>query len=309
MINIIKDSDFMVKFVKKLSKKNNDAENIIDKIDKKHIIKRYLILIFSLFLSALAFNLFFYSTKIVTGGISGLSIIIDKLTNIDPSKFMLVINIILLILSYFLLGLSKTIKSLVGAISFPLFVSLTKGLVGYIDIEGADLLIKTLFGSVISGFTSGLIFKVGFSSGGTDILAQIFSYYSKISIGKASMFVNTIIILLSGFVFGWINVMYAVIAIYIMSIITDNVLLGISDNKAFFIITSKEKDVKDFIIKDLKHSVTVLKSSGGFTNKDRNVLMSAIPTKEYFILKECINEIDSDAFFIVTDSYQVSGGE
>lgn len=296
-------------FINKIKKNNLNMENIINQIDRKNIVKRYIILIFSLFISALAFNLFFYSTKIVTGGISGLSIIIDELTNIDPSIFMLSVNILLLISSYFLLGFGKTIKSLIGALAFPIFVSLTEGLIGYIDIEGADLFIKTLFGSVISGFASGLIFKVGFSSGGTDIIAQIFSEYSKISLGKASMIVNTIIIVLSGFIFGWINVMYAVIAIYIMSIITDKVLLGISNNKAFFIITSKEKEVKNFIIKNLKHSVTIIKSSGGFTNKNRNVLMVAIPTREYFILKESINEIDNDAFFIVTDSYQVSGGE
>ncbi len=296
-------------FLKKSKNKNITIDDIMLKVDKKHIIRRYVILIFSLFISALAFNLFFYSTKIVTGGISGLSIIIDELTNIDPSKFMLIVNILLLVLSYFLLGFETTIKSLIGALAFPLFVSLTEGLIGYIDIEGADLLIKTLFGSVISGFASGLIFKVGFSSGGTDIIAQIFSKYSKISLGKASMIVNTIIIVFSGFIFGWINVMYAVIAIYIMSVITDRVLLGISDNKAFFIITSREKEVKDFIINNLNHSVTIMKSSGGFTNKNRNVLMVAVPTREYFVLKECINEIDRDAFFIVTDSYQVSGGE
>lgn len=295
--------------IKKLiNKKEVDINNIPDIINKKHIVKRYVILILSLLLSALSFNLFFYSTKIVTGGISGLSIIIDTLTNIDPSVFMLVVNILLLILSYFLLGFSKTIKSLIGALAFPLFVSLTEPLIQYIDIQGADLLIKTLFGSITSGIASGLIFKVGFSSGGTDILAQIFSEYSKISLGKASMIVNTIIIIGSGFIFGWINVMYAIIAIYIMSIITDKVLLGISSNKAFFIITSKEEEIKKFIIENLNHSVTILKSHGGFTNKNRNVLMVAVPTKEYFILKECIDEIDEDAFFIVTDSYQVEYG-
>ena len=286
-----------------------DIDDIISRVDRKNIIRRYIVLIFSLFLSALAFNLFFYSTKIVTGGISGLSIIIDDLTNIDPSMFMLIVNVLLLVLSYFLLGFSTTVKSLIGALLFPIFVSLTTNFNTFIDIEGADLLVKTLFGSVISGFASGLIFKVGFSSGGTDILAQIFSKYSKISIGKASMMVNTIIIVLSGFIFGWIKVMYAVIAIYIMSFITDKVLLGISNNKALFIITSKEKEIKQFIIENLKHSITVIKSSGGFTNKNRNILMVVIPTKEYFILKECINEIDKEAFFVVTDSYQVSGGE
>lgn len=286
-----------------------DIDDIMSRVDRKNIIRRYIVLIFSLFLSALAFNLFFYSTKIVTGGISGLSIIIDDLTNIDPSMFMLIVNVLLLVLSYFLLGFSTTVKSLIGALLFPIFVSLTTNFNTFIDIEGADLLVKTLFGSVISGFASGLIFKVGFSSGGTDILAQIFSKYSKISIGKASMMVNTIIIVLSGFIFGWIKVMYAVIAIYIMSFITDKVLLGISNNKALFIITSKEKEIKQFIIENLKHSITVIKSSGGFTNKNRNILMVVIPTKEYFILKECINEIDKEAFFVVTDSYQVSGGE
>ena len=298
----------MKKFKNFINKKKFDVSEIINIVYNKHIVKRYAILIFALFISAISFNLFFYSTKIVTGGISGLSIIVDEITNIDPSFFMLITNILLLILSYFFLGFSTTMKSLIGALAFPIFVSLTEPLIKIIDIEGADLLIKTLFGSISSGIASGLIFKVGFSSGGTDILAQIFSKYSKISLGKASMFVNSIIIVSSGFFFGWINVMYAIVAIYIMSVITDKVLLGISDNKAFFIITSKEEEVKDFIIENLDHSVTVLKSHGGFTNKNRNVLMVAVPTKEYFILKESINEIDEDAFFIVTDSYQVEGG-
>lgn len=292
-----------------LRKSKVNVEEIMNNVNNSHLIRRYLILTFALFLSALSFNLFFYSSKIVTGGISGISIILDSLIDINPSIFMLTVNIILLIFSYFLLGIKKTFRSLIGAIIFPLFVSLTGYLVPYISIEGADMLIKTLFGAIASGTASGLIFKVGFSGGGTDIIIQILSEYSKISIGKASLTVNTVIILISGFVYGWVNVMYAIIALYIMSVITDKVLLGISDNKAFFIITSKEEEVKDFIIDKLKHSVTILKSQGGFTNKSRNVLMVVIPTKEYFVLKESINEIDKDSFFMVTDSYEVSGGE
>jgi len=296
-------------FNKLFQKSKININNVIDNINKKHLIRRYIILIFALFLSSLSFNLFFYSTKIVTGGVSGVSIILDSLMNINPSTFIFITNIILLILSYFLLGKEKTFNSIVGALAYPLFVSLTEKLVPFIDIGSADMLIKMLFGAVTSGIASGLIFKVGFSSGGSDIVVQILSQYSKVSIGKASLTFNSIIILISGFIYGWANVMYAIMALYIMTVITDKVLLGISDNKAFFIITSKEEEIKDFIIDNLKHSVTVLKSHGGFTNKSRNVLMVVVPTKEYFVLKESINQIDKDAFFVVTDSYEVSGGE
>lgn len=293
-----------------LTRKNPiDMEQIIKKIDGKHLVRRYIILILALLLSAASYNLFFVSGKIVVGGVSGIAIIVEELLNLDPSIFILSVNVILLILSYFLLGKGQTVKNLVGSLIYPLFVSLTSNITNYIDIANADLLIKTLFGAVLSGAASGLIFKVGFSSGGSDIITQILSKHSKISIGKASLMINTIIIGFSGFIFGWINAMYAVIAIYIITTITDKVLLGISDNKAFFIITSKEDEIKDFIIENLKHSVTILKSQGGFTNKNRNVLMVIIPTKEYFILKESIHEIDNDAFFVVTDSYMVSGGE
>ncbi len=153
---------------------------------------------------------------------------------------------------------------------------------------------------MLSGVSSGIIFKTGFSSGGTDIITQIFSKYSKISIGKAMLIINTIIIGTSGIVFSINSIMYALISLYIISIITDKVLLGISEDKVFFIVTDKEDEIKDYIVDNLKH---------GFSNKKNNLLMTVVPTKEYFILKELIQYIDNDAFFVVSDSYQVIGGE
>lgn len=286
-----------------------DMKEVLNKIDRKHVFIRYLTLIIALFIIAVSYNLFFVSGKIVTGGVSGLAIIVGDILNISPSIFIFVVNILLVIISFIFLGKEATLKTIIGSIMYPVFVSLTSNIGNYINLEGADLLVRTLFGAVLSGTASGLVFKAGASSGGTDIITQILHKYSKISIGKASLMVNSIIIGFSGFIYGWINVMYAVIALYIMSILTDKVLLGISSNKAFFIITSKENEIKDFIINTLGHSVTILKSQGGFTNKNKNVLMAVIPTKEYFIFKEGIHEIDNDSFFVVTDSYQVSGGE
>ena len=269
---------------------------------------RYFILLIGLFLSSLSYNLFFVPSKIVVGGVSGLAIIFEEVLKIKTSIFIFISNIILIILSFILLGKSTTFKSIIGSLLFPLFISLTQNITNYININGVDTLMLTIFGSIISGIAGGLIFKVGYNSGGTDIVMQICTKYLKTSIGKANLIVNIIIILLSGFIFGINNMLYAIIALYIMSIINDKILLGIDNNKTVFIITNHEMEIKKFIIEKMKHGVTVLKSKGGFTDQKKDVLLLVIPSREYFILKEAIHLIDKNAFFVVIDSYQAFYG-
>ena len=103
--------------------------------------------------------------------------------------------------------------------------------------------------------------------------------------------------------------LYSIISLYIISIMTDKVVLGISNSKAFYIITEHETAVKKFIMEHLSHGVTVLDGRGGFTGNHQKVIMCIIPTKEYYIAKEGIREIDPRAFFVVTDAYEVNGGE
>ena len=101
--------------------------------------------------------------------------------------------------------------------------------------------------------------------------------------------------------------MFAIIFLYINNIVLDKVLLGISNNKAFYIMTSEEDKIKNYIIKSLDHSVTIFEVKGGFFEKKKNVLLTVVPSQEYFKLARGIKKIDKDAFFTVTDSYQVEG--
>jgi len=91
--------------------------------------------------------------------------------------------------------------------------------------------------------------------------------------------------------------------------ISDRVILGISDSKAFYIITNKEEEIKEYILKVLNHGVTIFNAKGGYATKDQTVLMCVLPTKEYYKLKAGIKEIDNKAFVVVTDAYEVFGGE
>lgn len=288
--------------------KKKNKNDIITEIYKKDRFVRYMQFLAGLVITALAFNLFILPSKIVYG-MSGIGVILNAICGIDPSIVILTGNLLLLILSYFTLGFEKTKSSIVGSILYPVMVSLTVPLANQINIGDAEPIIIALFGAVLSGFGLGLIFKAGFTTGGTDILNQIVAKYGKISLGNSMFFTDGLIILGGVFVFGWTKLMYSLITLYIISIMTDKVVIGISQSKAFYIVTNKEKDVKDFIVSNLNHGVTILHASGGFSGKNQAVLMCVIPTSEYFLFKESIHKIDKEAFFVVTDAYEVYGGE
>ena len=240
---------------------------------------------------------------------SGASVILNSVFGWDNSLVILTGSCILLIASYFLLGWEKTRGSILGSLLFPVCVKLTANIGAYIDIDSTQLLLTTIFGAVLYGFGAGMIFKAGYTSGGTDILNQILSKYLHISIGNSILMSDGLIVISSAFVFGINKLMYSLIILYIVSFITDRVILGISDSKAFYIITDEEEKVKDYILKYLNHGVTIFNAKGGYKKEKQTVLMCVLPTKEYYKLKEGLHEIDPDSFFVVTDAYEVFGGE
>lgn len=282
--------------------------SITKEIYKKNKLVRISQFLLGLVIISIAFNVFILPTKIVYG-MSGVGIILNNICGIDPSTVILIGDILLLILSLILLGYDKTKSSILGSLLYPIMVKLTAFIPNYINVGNAEPLIMTLYGAVLSGFGLGLIFKAGYTTGGTDVLNQIASKYLKMSIGNAMLITDGLIILSGVFVFGWTQVMYSLISLYIISMMTDKVILGISQRKAFYIITNEEEEVKKYVMNELNHGITELHAMGGFTGKKQAVLMCVIPTSEYYAFKEGIHKIDKNAFFVVTDAYEVYGGE
>ncbi len=286
-----------------------DNGTILKEINKKSYIKRFFQFLAGLCCIAISYNLFLAPNELVPGGVGGIAIILSSLAKIDKSLVILVFNIILLGLSLATLGKEKTRATILGAILFPILVSLTSNISNIITIDSSQLLLPAVFGGVLFGFGSGLIFKAGFTTGGTDIINQILSKYLKIGVGKSMLLSDGLIVLCSVFTFGFTHLMYSIIVLYLISFMSDRVILGVSDSKAFYIITEKDDEVKAFVLKHLGHGVTIFKAKGGFKKESRNVLLCVLPTKDYYRLKSGINEIDKDAFFVVTDAYEVFGGE
>ena len=279
-------------------------ETIKHKIKIKELIE----FIIGCFLVALAFNLFMSPNNLVAGGVSGFSLILKHFFGLNPSTIISIANVFLIILSFLVLGKEKTKATILGSILFPVFVSLTEHLSTYISFKESEMILIAVFGGVLQGIGAGLIFRAGYSTGGTDILNMIVSKIFKISLGNSMFFTDGTIIVIGAFVFGFNHLMYSLIILYLISTLTDKVVLGISDSKAFYIITSKEKEVKDFVINELKHGVTEFNAKGGYNSENQTVLMSVVPTREYYKLKEGIHNIDKNAFFVAMDSYEVKGG-
>lgn len=293
--------------MKILKKRKRFDFDIIEKnILSKNAYKNFCMFIFGMLTSTLAFNIFYSANDIVPTGTTGLSFIIGTYLNIDTSILVFFMSSIILVFGFALLGIEYGAKAIVGTILYPIFIKFTSLFVSFIKFEQTSLFLLVLIGAIMYGFGFGLIKKSNYNTGGFSIIYDILHEYMHISVGKASFLSNILVLSLGIFSFGVSKTIYSFIALYISSYVTDRVMLGVSKNKAFFIVTSEPSKVKSYIINNLSSTVTIVNARGGYSNKKRKMLMCVIPTISYGMVKEVIKEIDSNAFFLVTDSYSIS---
>lgn len=278
------------------------------KSKKNSWLVEFMCLILGATLISCAFNFFLMPNNVVVG-FSGLSVIANNLWGIKPSIFLLIAYSIILILSFIFLGKETTKRSIIGSIIYPLLVEATSYLTPYVNLNVVEAIVLVVFGALLSGFGSGLVYKVNYSTGGSDIVNQLLSKFLKKPIGPCSLMTNGVIISLGLLYFGLQTFIYSLIVIYIQSIVIDKVMIGISESKTFQIITESESEVKKFLLSKLSHGVTVIDAKGGYTGNVIKLIMCVVPTKEYMIVKEGVLNIDPNALIMVSDVYEVVGNK
>jgi len=271
-------------------------------------ILRYIWLVILMFIASINYNLFLNPNNIISGGGNGLSIIVEELFGLDPAIFILIFDVIILIFSFIVLGIEMSSSSIVAILIYPFFVSITSGISSVSFLQADDKLLVGIFSGIISGFVIGSVCKIGFSQGGIIQISQMINKIFKFPIAKTNFWLNSIILMVGVFVFGLSSSLLGIVVLFISSMVVDRILLGISSNKSFIIITSEEEKMTDFIRKDLGHGVTVFFVNEEKSKKKKKALMTVIPTRDYYKLTEGAKNIDKDVFFVVTDSYQLQGG-
>lgn len=282
----------------------------MDKVVNENKIKDYILIIVGTFILGLAINTFFEKQGLVTGGFTGLAIIIKHVTKnlfeegIDLGVTNLVLNLPLLII-----GLSIKGKKFVGKTLFStIFLSIALYISRNVPVATDDLLLSSVFGGIFAGIGLGLVFMAYATTGGTDLAASIMQHYIKhYSIARIMLCLDSIIIFLGMFIFGIEKTMFAIIAVFITAKVIDDILEGINFSKAAFIISDNYNEISKELLKQLDRGVTGLDGKGMFTDKEKKVLFCVVSKKETVQLKEIVRKIDTKAFVIVADVREVLG--
>ena len=287
-----------------------DFNKIVEKVNSKNLVLRLVISTIGAFLLAINYNLFLEPNNLVIGGLTGLSIVCKEVFSWNPTIFIYVVTSLLIFISLFLLEKKDIVIGIYVGLIYPFFITLTGPLCDILAkyVQFSDKILIALASAILYGFACGIVYKCGFNTGGLDFLIKIVCKYGKISEGK-STFVTCILIVLAGaVVFDVNNVAYSAIILYLSSMIIDKIIIGISSAKLFYIYTKEIDKVKEFIMNELNTGVTILDAEGGYNKKKKKLIMCAVDSKDYYLLKEAILMIDEHAFIIIDDCYEVSGG-
>lgn len=267
--------------------------------------------VFGVFLLAMCYHLFLLPNEFITGGTNGLAIICNKLFNIDPTVFLYISRIFLLIVSFICLGYKKTLPTVLGSLLYPIMVTITEpialSLLKYINTN--EILINVVIAGFLYGASSALIYKSGFTTGGGDVIMELVKKYAKVSTATANFSYSFIILLMGAFVFGFESFIYSIIILLISNHFIDKITLGVSQSKVFFIYTNKLNEVKKVIAKEYDSGVTILQSKQEFLHKKGEILMVAVSNLDCYRLRNRILELDPEAFFVINDCYEVNGGK
>lgn len=263
----------------------------------------YLLMLIGIAFIAISFHLFLLPNKIASGGVTGISIILNAKLGLPPAYSQWAMNIPLFIAGVFVLGRKFGIKTFVGSVMLPLFILLASR----IEPPTQDPLLGAIFGGLGVGLGLGLVFRGRASTGGLDVAAQIIHRLTGARLGLAVALMDGLVILSAGLLIAWENALYALIGLFVTSKTIDVVQTGFQTSKAAFIVTNEPERVATAILHDLDRGLTRLHGEGGYTGQERPVLLAVVSQQEVVRLKLLVQDADPHAFVIISNTAEVLG--
>ena len=270
-------------------------------ISPKQVLLDVLLLVIGSILCATAINGILIPHNFVTGGITGISLIIQKfIPSINIGFIYLVINLPLFALAWMTIGRRFFFFSVFGTLSLTFFLVFIQ-----FNFNVEDKMLNALLAGVILGAGAGLCLRSSGSQGGTDILSVILLKRFSINIGNTILAVNGSVLLLISLYYSIEAVLYTMIIIFVSSKVINLVVTGLSQRKSVFIISSQWEKISQEILKDIRRGVTIIKGEGGYTRKEEHILYAVVTIKEIGQLKRLVNNIDPDSFVVISETLEV----
>lgn len=274
---------------------------------KKDTIKEYSIITLGIILVAISVEYFFAPNNLAAGGVTGLAIVINNFfPKIGVGIITLIINIILFGVAFLFIDGNFGGRTIYSSLVLSLVMWIIEKFLNPFAIS-KDLMIATIFGTLISAFGMALVFNKNASTGGTDILAKLLNKFFHMDIGKALLLVDLIITLLGAYVFGMDLGFYSILSVIVLGITVDKFIEGFNSCKQVIIISKYSDKISDFILNELNRGCTCLKGIGGFSKEENFVIYTILNRNEFIKLKNHIREVDNKAFVTVGEVHEVLG--
>jgi len=285
--------------------KNNIGGRIVFKLDWKKSLKEIFLTLIGAGVLALGVALFLLPNQLSSGGVSGIATILYYLLNIPMGRTILIINIPLFLFAIYRLGTEFFIKSLIGTASLSFFIDMLDKLEPFTQ----DKLLAAIYGGILVGLGTAILFKADSSTGGTDLFTQILKSYNRnIRMGSIVVIIDIIVVGLNVIFLKEIQIaLYSAIAIYLAGKVIDIVFEGIYFTKLLFIISDKTEEISNEIMNQIERGTTGLYGKGMYTKTNKLVLMCAVSRGDVAKIKEIAHKIDSTSFIIITNSREVLG--
>lgn len=291
---------------------------MILKLNLSKQITHWIYIIFGAFIMAAGFVLFINPHNIVPGGVYGIGISLHYLfPNIQVGTFGWLLDIPLLLTSFWVFGGKVGMKTITAAFLIPLFMNMPLWVWGPVNpvtnfVEqmdlGGDLLLSCIFGGVLVGLSMGMIFKTHATSGGTDIIGMIISKFMHIPLPRAVMMIDSLVVILGLVVIGdWKLPLYSLVLIFVSTRVMDFVIQGGEDDKLLFILSNENCKIRKLVIDEMERGGTYIKSSGMYTGEEKQMIFVVISRRELALVQDYIRQIDPHAFMVVVNAHETLG--
>ncbi|WP_148322794.1 YitT family protein [Paraclostridium bifermentans] len=273
---------------------------------RKDNFKDFLLITIGILLVAISVVYFFEPNNIAAGGITGLAIVINHyIPFISIGPLVLIMDVTLFVIALIVIGPKFGAKSIYC--SFLLSTSMWVMQKFFPFTITNDLMLATIFGTLIAAAGMAIVFNANASSGGTDIIAKILNKFFHFNIGKSLLMVDFLVTLLGAITFG-INIgLYGLLSVIVNGVVIDKIIAGFKVKSEITIISNRNKEISQYILNDLERGCTFIKGVGGFTGKDTSLLYTVLDRSEFIKLKNHISSIDKNAFITVGEVHEVMG--
>lgn len=278
----------------------------MQKVARRERLMAWVQIVLGCLIGAAAYPMFLEPCHIAPGGLTGVAMIINSFTQWPVGVTSLVLNIPLFIIGYKSMGRVFAFRSLVATVLFSVMID---GLT-WINTPALteDPMLGTIFGGVLLGIGLGMILRGGATTGGTDMAARVVHRYLPfLSVGMFVFLIDCLVVVAAAFCFDVMSALYALICIFVNGKVIDAVMLGLSKNKACFIMTAEWETVNSRILREMDRGVTLLEARGGYTGGERPVVMCVLPPQEVARLKAIVREADETAFMFITEAHEALG--